>query len=319
MAHHGSTLTMNTFFMARTACPACRSPRRETVYACDYLANPVRDFLVNYYRQSGRLDLAYLEGVRYLLEECCDCGLVYQSQVPSDSLNEILYREKPIPPPPEECGHSLSYHARNVERLMSLAAYLSRKSSDIRICDFGFGWAEWISLGVALGFQACGCELTEVKKEFARSRGVQVMEWDQIPGAGFDYIHCDWVFEHLREPRDTLEQLVRGLRVGGLIMISVPYRHHIQRRLKADRWNVPRDSRKSLNAVHPMEHINCWEGCSLNRMAEACGLRPIKIPVRRQRMILSWDQPREAVKSLLRPFYHNGYPWHDERYFERTA
>jgi hypothetical protein len=310
---------MNAFFIARTTCPACRSPRCETIYACDYLANPVRDFLVNYYRQSGRLNLAYLEGVRYLLKECSDCGLVYQSQVPSDALNEILYREKPIPPPLEESSRSLSYHARDVEQLMSLAAHLGRKPQEIRVCDFGFGWAEWISLAVALGFQACGCELTEVKKEFARSRGVQVIEWDQIPRAELDYLHSDWVFEHLREPRDTLEHLVRGLRIRGIIMISVPYRHHIQRRLKANNWSARRDSRNCLNAVHPMEHINCWEGRSLDRMAAACGLCPTNIPIFRQRMILSWDEPREAVKSVLRPFYHNWYPRYDERYFARTV
>jgi SAM-dependent methyltransferase len=44
----------------------------------------------------------------------------------------------------------------------------------------------------------------------------------ELPAEGFDAIICWNVLEHLRRPEDALERFARGLRQGGLIILSAP-------------------------------------------------------------------------------------------------
>ncbi len=307
----------NAYFIERPACPACRSARYQTLYSRSFLESPIKEYLQTYYQESGRLDFKYLEGARYILDECLDCGLVFQRQVPGDLLMEQLYRERIQHLPMDEIRfqNDIQYYTRYAEQMMTLVNHLRKPPREIKVFDFGFGWAAWATMAVAFGFKVYGTELIEAKKQYARSHGIHVIEWEDIPNHCFDYVNADWVFEHLPKPLETFEQISRGLDPQGIIRISVPVGVNVKRRLKTHDWSAPKGSRNSLNAVHPLEHINCFEGRSLDIMAGLCGLRPVKIPIRMHYMTFRWTSPKEAIKSLTRPFYYNWYPYCGYRYY----
>ncbi len=312
----------NPYLIERTACPACRSSRHSTVYSCAFGDDPVRTFLETYYRESGRIAINELAGANYTLFECADCGLVYQQLYPGERLMERLYREREnFDPQKDRRGLHISvqYYARHAELMLSLAGHFRQHPADIKVFDFGWGWAELATMAVASGFETYGAELVESKKQFARSRGIHVIEWEEIPEHHFDFVNADWIFEHLPRPLDTLEHLRKGLGDHGIIKISVPIGVQIQRRLKVHDWSAPKNSRHSLNAVHPLEHLNCFEGKSLAKMAALCGLKPFRFPIREQYMMFKWGSAKEALKAMARPFYHGGLWQTDTCYFTPDA
>jgi SAM-dependent methyltransferase len=96
---------------------------------------------------------------------------------------------------------------------------------------------------------------------------------DEIPARRFDLINAEQVFEHLPEPLDTLRHLSRGLKPGGLLRIGVPNGTGLKQSLAAWDWTAPKGSARSLNAVAPLEHLNCFTRTSLLVLAETAGLR----------------------------------------------
>ena len=308
----------NPHLLERTACPACRSTHHTSIYSRPFCDDPIREFLLTYYRESGRIDMQDLRDANYTLLECRDCGLVYQQLIPGEYLMERLYRERTNFDPSKDRSRlhtSVQYYARHAELMMTLAGHLRKPPHEIKVFDFGLGWAELATMAVASGFETYGAELVEAKKQFARSHGIHVIEWEEIPGYHLDFINADWIFEHLPHPLDTLEHLCSGLSEHGIVKLSVPVNVHIKRRLKVHNWAAPKNSRSSLNPVHPLEHLNCFEGKSLDRMAAQCGLRPFKFPIREQYMIFKWRSLREAAKAVARPFYHNWFWNADTRFF----
>ena len=307
----------NPYLIERSACPACRSTQHATLYSRAFCDTPVRQFLESYYRESGRIDMNDLKDADYTLLECRDCGLVYQNAIPGERLMERLYRERTNFDPAKDRSRqhsSVQYYARHAELMLTLASHFRKAPHEIQVFDFGLGWAELATMAVASGFETYGAELVEAKRQFARSHGVHVIEWEEIPEHRFDYINADWIFEHLPRPLDTLAHLRRGLSEHGIIKISVPIGVQIKRQLKVHNWNAPKNSRHSLNAVHPLEHLNCFEGNSLDKMAAHCELKPFKFPLREQYMIWRWGSAKEAAKAMARPFYHNWF-WKADTHF----
>ncbi len=299
----------NPYLIERTACPACRSLRHSSVYSCAFCDNPIRALLEEYYRESGRINVNDLKDADYTLLECSDCGLVYQQAFPGDVLMERLYRERDHFDPLKDRSRlhtSVQYYARHAELMMTLAAHFRKRPYEIKVFDFGLGWAELATMAVASGFETYGAELVESKKQHARSHGIHVIEWEEIPNYRFDFINADWIFEHLPQPMETLEHLRKGLGERGIIKISVPIGVQIRRRLKVHDWNALKNSRNSLNPVHPLEHLNCFEGKSLDKMAACCGLKPFSFPVREQFMMFKWGSAKEALKAVARPIYYSG-------------
>ena len=298
-----------SLFVRRQACPACASGNFTAIYQCAFDQPPIRDYLSSFYSTRGMVEFEHLEDAIYLLCECQTWGLVFQQDIPGEFLMERLY-EHWIDPQKAFKRHqvedSLSHFAQYAQEIMRIIAYFQRPPADLNFLDFGMGWGRWTLMAKAFGCNAVGLEVSEARISYANSQGIRVIVWDEIPQRQFDFINTEQVFEHIPEPLQTLRHLGTGLKIGGLIKISVPGTDDIKRRLSLMDWDAPKGSKNSLNAVAPLEHINCFRRVSLLKMATIAGFEEVQIPLKHQyRYTTNWHGVRQVAKNLLLPLYRN--------------
>ncbi len=298
-----------TYFVKRDGCPGCMSADYKTVYACGFLKSPLKEYLESFYSTQGGIDFEYLKDGEFILNECSNCGLIYQQEIPNDFLMKEIY-EKWIKPQtteqPRTQKESLYDASLRAQEVMMLIAYLSAGSSPLKFFDFGMGWGKWCLMAKAFGCDVYGTDLSKPKIEHAKSLGIKVITWDDIPNHAFDFVNTEQVFEHLPEPLETLQHLKTSLKPEGLIKISVPDGVNIKRNLRISDWTEPKDSKNSITPVTPLEHINCFNRASLITMAEKAGLELVKIPLTIQYAYAThWKPIKPALKNILRPLYRD--------------
>lgn len=296
-----------SYFKRREHCPACKKINTRTIYSCSFLESPIRELLASYYPEKVEFD--YLDGATFILEECIDCGTIFQKEIPDDFLINKLYEEWIDPQEVFEWhlktdfSFNLPYYAQEV---MTMIAFFNMVPAKLKFFDFGMGWGKWCYMAKAFGCECYGAELLKYRLEYAQSQGIRVIEWDEIPNHRFDLINTEGVFEHLPEPLETLCHLKAALKPNGLIKISTPNGGDIKRRLRIEDWTAPKGSRNSLNPVHPLEHINCFNHFSIIRMGDIVGLEQVKIPMFLQwRYATNWNGLKRIIWHLTRPLYIN--------------
>lgn len=188
----------------------------------------------------------------------------------------------------------------------------------MRTLDYGTGWALWPRISAKLGCLSFGADLSASRQAFARQHGVQVVSDDEIAEHQFDFINAEQVFEHVPDPLALAMRLGAALAPNGILKISVPSGEGVERVIARlgtmDRAVKPRD----IMAIHPLEHINCFRQRSLERLAEKCGLSPVR-PGYRHRLAflrhpgtINLARPRKTIKELIRPWhqYHSSTNLH---------
>ena len=84
---------MNRYFTSRESCPACRAESSTLLFEAGYEESPIKDYLDGFYPPQGKVEHEYLKGSRYILDQCGECGLIYQRQIPGDFLAAKIYEE----------------------------------------------------------------------------------------------------------------------------------------------------------------------------------------------------------------------------------
>ena len=107
-----------------------------------------------------------------------------------------------------------------------------------------------------------------------RKMGVDTLEILAQDSGPYDLIYSNQVFEHLEAPLQILKQLSDQLNSNGLVYIRVPDGRGVESELLKGGW------RPELDAIHPLEHINCFTRKSLIGMAQRAGLKHIQAPLR---------------------------------------
>jgi len=299
----------NPWFTRRDKCPVCASAGFRILYQNQYDEAPLKDYLVNFYSPQGMVEFEYLEGATYLLCECDLCSLIFQRDIPNESLAERLYShwvdlKKTFSRHQKQDG--LAYYSCYAQEIMQIISYFRKVPSSLCFLDFGMGLAKWTLMAKAFGCDAYGTELCPERIEYAKSNGIKVLTEDEIPHCRFDLINCDQVFEHMPEPLQTLAHLKKGLKTDGMIKITVPSAEDIHRRLKILDWTAPKGSKNSLRPIAPLEHINFFRRSSLLRMADEAGMEEIFIPAKTQyRYTTNWGGAKKIVKNILQPIYRN--------------
>lgn len=273
-------------------------------------------FLSRYY--GGRPGIEPFGEARYILDSCRNCDLIYQREVLDDKGMKLLYEEFIDP------DISLSIHNENpeprddeIQELRALSSYFEKSEDQLRALDFGMGWGRWVKLALANGFRVSAVELSERRINNVRDLDVEIIDTDDFGNRKFDLIHADQVFEHLSEPCETLRTLSTALSPTGVIHISVPPGHkalHEAPKLSFHEKFDPPNISPSM-PVHPLEHINCFTQKSLLIMAEMVGLRRIKIPIWKWRVVPNPFKPKRSILGLLRPLHRNFSPNCTSLYF----
>ena len=298
----------NPNFIIRKECPACASESLRKIYQNPFNDPPIKNYLEEFYSIQGGVEFEFLEGALYVLCACDTCGLIFQRDILNDIFMERLYEiwidhQKVYF---NDKNHELEYYSGYAQEIMRIIAYFQQVPSSLCLFDFGMGWGKWALMAKAFGCESYGSELSEARMQAAKSNGVKIVLWDEIPQHQFNFINTEQVFEHLSYPFETLSHLSKALRPNGLLKISVPTANDIVRRLRIMDWKSPKGSRNSLNPVAPLEHINCFSRSSLIAMASRAGMEEVSMPMRIQyRFTTDWSGISKIVKNLLLPIHRN--------------
>jgi SAM-dependent methyltransferase len=296
-------------FQTRRNCPSCSSPRYKTIYSRGFLESPIKEFLESFYTPQGKIDFEYVRGEAFVLDECLQCRTVYQRHIPDEAFAEKLYTEWIDADTVYDCdvkNANLDYYAGLAQEIMMVIAYFTVSPGKLKFFDYGMGWGQWAAMARAFGCEVYGFELSQKKCAGAQLQGIRMLSPADCGAHQFDLINANEVFEHIAEPRQALQVLAKSIKPQGLIKISVPDGGDIARRLKAGRWQAPKCSPWSLNAVSPLEHINCFTRHSLVRMADTAGLEPVTMPLSVQyRAATNWRLFKPSLKNLLKPLHQN--------------
>jgi 2-polyprenyl-3-methyl-5-hydroxy-6-metoxy-1,4-benzoquinol methylase len=273
--------------------------------------SPVRKYLESFYgSQKQPIEFEYLLGAMYVLYECKKCGLIYQAEIPNEFLMEKLYGHWLDPEisvaAKAMSRRDLNYHVNDAGEVMMLIAYFGGNPSRLHFLDHGMGWGSWALMAKAFGCHAYGTEISQTKLEYCSSQGIEVIQWQDLEKHKFDFINTEQLFEHISEPLATLRQLKKALKPNGLIKISVPDGTDTKRRLKVGDWTAVKYSKNSLNAISPLEHVNCFSRTTVIKMAEIAGLKEVRIALTLQYIYwVNWKPIKPLIYTMLRPFRLN--------------
>jgi len=109
-----------------------------------------------------------------------------------------------------------------------------------RILDYGTGSGSLLYELKQSGWDAFGLDMSEVAVERARSLGLKVT-LGRIQDAGypddfFDVCTMFHVLEHLARPKETVRDISRVIRPGGLLLISIPNAASIEAHMFGRFW-----------------------------------------------------------------------------------
>lgn len=291
-------------FVERTGCPACGAASFKTLYRCGFAEGPLGAYLRNYYRRP------IPEGT-YQLDECQDCGLVFQRFVGTDAFLTELYSEWLSQGIDAVYNSSLANPAasRDGHELTTLAAYLGKPR--LKVLDYGAGWGLWPIIAGRLGHDAFAAELAPEKAKWMAANGVTVLADEDVARHMFDVINLEQTLEHLIEPREVLRSLLPAN--GGVVKISVP--NAARARLMVAEFE--RDDFTNLPVLLPFEHVNAFSARSLGKLATSLGLREVRPNLRQRYAFVPGGLPhrvKRLAKDLIRPLWtfnnrRNLYRW----------
>jgi SAM-dependent methyltransferase len=259
-------------FVERRACPVCGELSHEVLRSTAFSAPEIWEFLTRYY--AGRITPGDLAGGLYEVRRCHACRFLWQAYHLDENGMDVLYEQwiSPEESLAKKTRADVSLYDGYAHEISAIARRLGRKPCQLSLLDFGMGWGAWCRMAQAYGYRVAGCELSQRRREHARAWGVRVI--DSLAGLErFDYINCHHALEHVPDPHATLAQLVAALAPGGLLRLSVPDGRGMEERLREPAWHAEKD------ALHPLEHLNCFTSDTIARLAARVGLNPAPEPV----------------------------------------
>ena len=288
----------NDWFVLRDKCPACNSTNLKNIYESEYNQPPIRNYLERFYGPQGGVDFDSLQDALYCLCVCTDCDLIFQREIPNKILMEKLY-ETWIDPKRALATHKNnkvlnSYYNHSYE-LTHIISYLNKNPIELKFLDFGMGWGDWALMAKAFGCQSFGMEISPERIRYAKSNGVEVLDRNTVSQHQFDFINTEQVFEHLANPFETLCELKKVLKVNGILKISVPKSKKIDRKIEQIDWS---NCVVSVNAIAPLEHINCFRKLSLLNMAKRAKMKEFLLPIN------NYYQPKKLLRNTLKDMFH---------------
>lgn len=266
-------------FVERPDCDLCGSGNSRILKCVPFTDSAVLSFLKEYY--SRRISESLLQGAHFKVAKCQVCGFVWQAQILSDALTNALYDAWISP---EESLNKKRYadvslFARYASEAQIIARLLRKRPYELSVLDFGMGWGYWCQMVQAFGYNVSGFEVSAERIRFATARNVKVISgFEDLLTHRFDFINSEQVFEHIPKPVDTLKSLVSTLKVGGLLRVAVPDGSSAETCLSRPDW------RASHDALHPLEHINCYNHQTLLKLGRSAGLEPAEtVPIEGER------------------------------------
>lgn len=150
---------------------------------------------------------------------CRSCGTVFVDSLPDYACFARIYNKADY--------HELHYNSPDL-KLYHEAAELCLRFAEpgASVLDYGCGVGHFMQAAKHLGFSPHGVEFDA--SAAAAAEGMvgcpvyTVAIFDQIHCQSFDVIHLGDVLEHLPDPAATLAELLKRLKLGGLLFVEGP-------------------------------------------------------------------------------------------------
>jgi SAM-dependent methyltransferase len=291
----------------RRCCPSCLGSSLRLVCSQPYSSRGIQEYLDRQYE--GNATQA-ANDAEYTLAKCAHCGLVFQVSVPDDLLLAEVYGpwSRGTALELEHRNYSLDEYRYLAEQVQFVIEHFGRHPAELEVLDFGFGWAHWARMAMGFGCNVSGIELSEERKDYGRHWGIRVIEQGKLPEGRFHYINTEQVFEHLVQPREVLQQLVRSLAPGGVIKISVPDCRPALNKIRRGASFESLQAKEQMQ-IAPLEHINSFDHASLVNLGRECGLKPMRPSFTKLYNSASGLlRPKSLVRTFARPLYRHVYP-----------
>jgi len=254
----------------RNSCPACEETKIKKIFSLPYNSKKMISFLETYYK--GLIPIYELDGFKYQLIECKNCSLIYQEQIPDKKFSQELYenyidKEDSLL---KKSSYEQKYYKKLHYEINLIKGILKKKNKEISILDYGAGWGFWLKFFKKNNFNVCAYEVSETRINFLKKNNIQLISDITNTNTKFDFIYSEETFEHIANPKETLINLSKILKVGGFIMLRFPSSFLFKYRLN--------DSYKpTTDCAHPLEHINLLKRKSFEKMMIGSDLKIIDL------------------------------------------
>jgi 2-polyprenyl-3-methyl-5-hydroxy-6-metoxy-1,4-benzoquinol methylase len=226
-----------------------------------------------------RVRSLFTEGEFIQYDRCKACQTVLRNPRLPDDYRIQIYEEKVLSH--DQKGLDPVSQTHYYHMLQTLKALVPDNALR-RLLDFGCGAGGFLVEARDAGFDVVGLEVNkDLASAVADQYGIRVFQ-GLITDAAFEnetfnFIISSQVFEHLLDPKTTLQSLISHLEPGGVILIEVPNLSHIRERFK--KGSTMDDS-----------HLFYFNRYSLSKLLTSTGFQII------------------AIQEGLRPFqFFNGY------------
>ena len=250
----------------RIKCPICENNKLVSIYRLSYQDTKIKNFLETYYNKKLNLDL--ISHNDYNLLECKNCSFIFQKFVPDELFSEELY-ENLI-----SAKASLKKKEDNIKELNKKyhnEIFLIKKlfkNKKINVLEFGAGWGFWSLEAKKNGFNVSCLELSKKRVEYMKSKNLHVINIIEKNKPKYDFIYSDQTFEHISDPKETLELLNGSLNLGGYILLNFPSSFGFKKKVK-NNYTPNKDE------AHPLEHLNLFNRLSMNYLIKNTNLKLI--------------------------------------------
>ncbi len=251
----------------RDKCELCCSSNKQILISRDFTDLSILDFIQGYY--NNRISVSVFDGGYYELAKCSNCGFIWQTYILNNENMQRLYSDwiSKTDSLNKKKNADIEFYRKYASQVYFIALLFDKKPADINILDYGMGWGYWCMMAKAFGYQVHGYEVSKDRIKYARNNAINILEDSlELCRYRYDFININHVLEHIINPVQVLENLYQVLNPNGVIRISVPDGASIEGQVFDENWKA------SKNAVHPLEHINCFTGSTLIKLGEAAGM-----------------------------------------------
>lgn len=273
-------------FKERKICEICNSSNTADILATDFTNEILSSFLKEYYK--GKIPEGYFAKMPFIVTKCRDCSFIWQKYVLNNTTSDKLYTTWINPG--ESLKKKMNAKSKLYQKYAKEAQFIStlfkKNPHEIRVLDFGMGWGYWCLMMKAHGYNVTGFEIAADRIAHAKSNCITALESDEdLYSKEFNFINLEQVLEHVPDPQRLLQKLVATLSAEGIVHIAVPDGSEVENKILSPNWKPEHD------AIHPLEHINCFTPQTLIHIARLSGLAPIDTS--------STNSLKKIVKKLL--------------------
>ncbi len=189
--------------------------------------------------------------------KCLNCGMIYVNPIEREDKIRDDYIEG-------EIESALDTESR-LFATISQVKLLKRYKNGGKLLDIGCGEGFFLYNASKVGFLPTGIEISKTKSSYGNKYfGLNIIRKSlteiNFPNYSFDAVTLWQVLEHLPYPLETLKEISRILKPGGVIIVSTPNISGIPARILKKRW---------WNIRRP--HINQFTPKTLRNMLKNAG------------------------------------------------